>query len=290
MGVGHVLAGTPVAAAVGLKSLRAQGNVCLGLHSMRCHIGSRHRHDALNSALRQVFGAAGLFKSIEPVGVFAGVQDAHERPDHCLLADDGQDLFTDLSMVFANDRNVRVVVEEQERVKVNKYGQKCRRAGVYFQPLVLEARSGGMSKTTANISKKHAMLAVHRLCSDPMFLHRRWLQKLSIKVQVLNLNLVATCMPYGDAYYTRTETRNAGASVCFVFQSPDNPLDKRQIKGEGAEAGKGFPLPVLFCPPGHQRIRRRGVYIVFVRGLSPRRRDTKCKRRCRDDNPERVAW
>jgi hypothetical protein len=71
----------------------------------------------------------------------------------------------------------------------------------------------GMSKTTANIIKKHAMLAGHRMGSDPVFLHRRWLQKLSIKVQVLNANLGAMCMPYGDAYHTRSVTRNAGASV-----------------------------------------------------------------------------
>jgi hypothetical protein len=122
--------------------------------------------------------------------VFAGVQDAHERPDHCLLADDAQDLFTDTSMVFAKDRHVRVVVGQRERVKVNKYGEKCRRAGAFFQLLVLEARSGAVSKTTANIIEKHAMLAGHRMGSDPMFLHRRWLQKLSIKVQVLNANLV----------------------------------------------------------------------------------------------------
>jgi hypothetical protein len=196
-----------------LQSLRAGGNGCMGLHVMRCHIGLKHRHDALNRALSQLFGAAGRLKSIEPVGVFASVQGAHERPDHCLLADDGQDLFTDRSMVFANDRHVRVVVGERERSKVNKYGDKCRRAGAFFQPLVLKARSGGMSKTTANIIKKHAMLAGHRMGSDPMFLHRRWLQKLSIKFQVLNANLVAMCMPYGDAYHTRSATRNAGASV-----------------------------------------------------------------------------
>jgi hypothetical protein len=84
----------------------------------------------------------------------------------------------------------------------------------HFQPLVLEARSGGMSKTTTNIIKKHAMLAGHRMGSDPMFLHRRRLQKLSIKAQVLNANnLVAMCMPYDDAYNTRSATRNAGASV-----------------------------------------------------------------------------
>jgi hypothetical protein len=174
-----------------------------GLHVMRCHIGLKHRHDALNRALSQLFGAAGRLKSIEPVGVFAGVQDAHGRPDHRLLSDDGQDLFTDTSMVFANDRYVRVVVGERERVKVNKNGEKCRRAGAFFQPLVLEARSGGMSKATANIIKKHAMLAGHRMGSDPNFLHRRWFQKLNIKVQVLNANLVAMCMPYGDAYHTR---------------------------------------------------------------------------------------
>jgi hypothetical protein len=68
--------------------------------------------------------------------VFAGVQDAREHPDHCLLADDGQDLFTDTSMVFANDRHVSVVVGEHERVKVNRNGEKCRRAGALFQPLV----------------------------------------------------------------------------------------------------------------------------------------------------------
>jgi hypothetical protein len=100
--------------------------------------------------------------------VFGG-QDAHERPDHCLLAHDGQDLFTDKSLVFANDRHVRVVVGERERVKVNKYGEKCRRAGAVFQPLVLEARSAGTSKTTANIIKKQAMLAGHRMGSDPCF-------------------------------------------------------------------------------------------------------------------------
>jgi hypothetical protein len=103
-----------------------------GLHVMRCHIGLKHRQDALNRALSQLFGAAGQLKSIEPVGVFAGVQDAHERSDHCLLADDGQDLITDTSMVFSNDRHVRVVVGERERVKVNKYGEKCRRAGAFF--------------------------------------------------------------------------------------------------------------------------------------------------------------
>jgi hypothetical protein len=70
---------------------------------------------------------------------------------------------------------------------------------------------GGMSETKAYIIKKHAMLAGHRMGSDPMFLHWRWLQKLSIKVQVLNVNLVAMCMPYGDA--TRSATRNVGASV-----------------------------------------------------------------------------
>jgi hypothetical protein len=127
--------------------------------------------------------------------------------------DNGQDLFTDTYMVFANDQHVRVVVRERERVKVNTYGEKCRRASAFFQPLVLEPRSGGMSKTTANIIKKHAMLAGHRMGSDPMFQHRMWLQKLSIKVQVLNANLVTMCMQYGGAYHTSSATRNAGASV-----------------------------------------------------------------------------
>jgi hypothetical protein len=57
------------------------------------------------------------------------------------------------------------------------------------------------------------MLAGHTMGSDPMFLHMRWLQKLGIEVQVLNAKLVAMCMPYDDAYHTRSTTRNAGASV-----------------------------------------------------------------------------
>jgi hypothetical protein len=46
-----------------------------------------------------------------------------------------------------------------------------------------------------------------------MFLHRRRLQKLGIKVQVLNANFIAVCMPYGDAYHASSAPRNAGASV-----------------------------------------------------------------------------
>jgi hypothetical protein len=42
---------------------------------------------------------------------------------------------------------------------VNKYGEKCRKAGVWLEPLVLDARSGAMSKTIAKIIKKHAGLA-----------------------------------------------------------------------------------------------------------------------------------
>jgi hypothetical protein len=117
------------------------------------------------------------------------------------------------SMVFANDRHVRVAVGKRERVRVNKYDKKCPRAVAFFRHLVLQARSGSISKTTAKIIKKHAMLAGHMMGSDLMLLHRRWLQKLSIKVQVLNANLVAMCMPYGDANHTRSATRNAGASV-----------------------------------------------------------------------------
>jgi hypothetical protein len=115
---------------------------------------------------------------------------------------------------------------------VNKCGEMCRRAGAFFQPLVLAARFGGMSQTTANIIKKHAMLSGHRMGSDRMFLHRRWLQKRSIKVQVLNANLVAMCMPYGDAYHTRSATRNAGASV------------QRAVVGRQAHMGS-HPRPVV---------------------------------------------
>jgi hypothetical protein len=36
---------------------------------------------------------------------------------------------------------------------------------------------------------------------------------MSMKVQVLNANLVAMSMPYGDEYHTSSATRSAGASV-----------------------------------------------------------------------------
>jgi hypothetical protein len=68
--------------------------------------------------------------------------------------------------------------------------------------------------------------------SGPMFLHRRWLQKLSIKVLVLNANLVAMCIPYGDAYRTRSATRNA----CASFQ--------RAVVVQQAQMGS-HPRPVV---------------------------------------------
>jgi hypothetical protein len=51
---------------------------------------------------------------------------------------------------------------------VNEYGEKCRKAGAFFQPLVVEVRPGGMSETTTKIIGKHAMLAGHRMGSDPV--------------------------------------------------------------------------------------------------------------------------
>jgi hypothetical protein len=49
-----------------------------------------------------------------------------------------------------------------------------------------------------------------------MFLHRRWLQKLSIKVQVLNANMVAICMPYGEASHevSHAECKRLGSARC----------------------------------------------------------------------------
>jgi hypothetical protein len=83
-----------------------------GLRAVRCHIGLKRRHDALNYVLSQLFGAGGRLKFIEPAGIYAGVQDAHDRPDHCLLADDGKTRLTDTSMVFANEQHVRLALEE----------------------------------------------------------------------------------------------------------------------------------------------------------------------------------
>jgi hypothetical protein len=48
--------------------------------------------------------------------------------------------------------------------------------------------------------------------SDPLLLHRRRLQRPRIKVKVHNENMVAPCMLYCDAYHTRPDTQNAGAS------------------------------------------------------------------------------
>jgi hypothetical protein len=58
--------------------------------------------------------------------------------------------------------------------------------------------------------------------SDPTFLHRRWRQKLGIKVQVLHANLVAMCM-YGDAYHMMSAPRNAGELV-------QHPVVVRQVQ------------------------------------------------------------
>jgi hypothetical protein len=58
-------------------------------------------------------------------------------------------------------------MRERGRVKVDRYGEKGCRTGqgavdrALFQPLVLQARSGGMSHTTDKLIKKHTMLAGH---------------------------------------------------------------------------------------------------------------------------------
>jgi hypothetical protein len=72
-----------------------------------------------NRALSQLFSVAERLKSTEPVGVLADVQEAQDYPDRCLLADDGQDVCTDTSMVFAKDRLGLVAMEEHERVEEN---------------------------------------------------------------------------------------------------------------------------------------------------------------------------
>jgi hypothetical protein len=43
-----------------------------GLHAMRCHIGLKYIHDALNRALSQLFGGAYRLKSIELLGCLPG--------------------------------------------------------------------------------------------------------------------------------------------------------------------------------------------------------------------------
>jgi hypothetical protein len=145
--------------------------------------------------------------------VFTGVQDAHERRDHCLLADDGQDLFTDTSMVFANVRHVRVVVGERERVKVNKYGEKCRRAGASFQPHVQDHCQDHQEACYAGGSQDGLRPYV-----SAQEVARTSMQKLSIKVWVLNANLVkAHAFRGSDLVWIRGPhevcPRNTGALV-----------------------------------------------------------------------------
>jgi hypothetical protein len=70
------------------------------LHAMRCQIGLKHRHDALNRPLSHLLDAAGRLNSVEPVKVFAGVQDAHERPDHCPLRTMGKTCLRTLLWYF----------------------------------------------------------------------------------------------------------------------------------------------------------------------------------------------
>jgi hypothetical protein len=42
---------------------------------------------------------------------------AHGLPDHCMLADDGMDLFMDTSVVFANDRQCESVWPKANTLK-----------------------------------------------------------------------------------------------------------------------------------------------------------------------------
>jgi hypothetical protein len=60
---------------------------------------------------------------------------------------------------------------------------------------------------------KQATLAGHTTGSDPMLLHRTWLPKLNIKIEVLKANVVAMSISSTDANHTRPPTRIASASA-----------------------------------------------------------------------------
>jgi hypothetical protein len=130
--------------------------------------------------LGQLFGSAGISAHIT-----------------CLLADDGQDLFTDPSMVFANDRHVRVAVGLYERVKVNKYGEEVPQGRPIFPAPGVRGTLGEHVQDDIQDDSQDYYEACDAggsyFGSNPMFLRRRWLQKLNINVQVLNANLVTMC-------------------------------------------------------------------------------------------------
>jgi hypothetical protein len=116
------------------------------------HAGLKYRRDALNHACSQLFGSAGRLRSVGPVGMFAGVQAAHARPDYWLLANDGRDLLrTRLRHMRMIGRFPGVAMGEREQFKENKYGETFRGVCASFQLPVLQARSRGISKTTAVI-------------------------------------------------------------------------------------------------------------------------------------------
>jgi hypothetical protein len=77
--------------------------------------------------------------------------------------------------------------------------------------------------------------------SDPLLLHRRWLQRPCIKVKVHNENMVAPCMLCCDAYHTRPDTQNAGASgqlAVVVRQSQLGSHPRSVVRNVQAMIGK----------------------------------------------------
>jgi hypothetical protein len=104
-----------------------------------------------------------------------------------------------------------MAVGERERAKVNMYGEKYRRVGAFFHPPVFRVALG---EHIQDHSQDHQEACDADGSLNGIRPHvSSQLQKLNIKVQVLNANLVAMCMPYGDAYHTRSPPRNAGTSV-----------------------------------------------------------------------------
>jgi hypothetical protein len=161
----------------------------------------KYRHDAINRARIQLFGAAGRLKSIELAGLFAGVQEGRELPDHCLLPGVGQDLFTVSSMVLANDRYVRMRTGEV---------LQCER----FVPA--SGVGGALGGHFQDHRQYHQEACDGRGSQDwlgTVFLDWRRLPKMRIKVQVLNASPLAMCTPYGAAHHMTPATRKAGASV-----------------------------------------------------------------------------
>jgi len=179
-------------------------------HALSCkwYGGLIYRHDLVKCVIGDICRHAQAFYELEPKHIFA--QDK-TRPDILIhFGKDGHDIAYDLTIVnpVRNEAAVNSTLRDEqgflateEKVKADKYAEKCAMSGTSFCPIVLSAFGGvlnnsystGLSPLIHRIRKNH-FCAPNWAAPDRTIY---WLQRISIALWSGNVAKVKPFLAQG---------------------------------------------------------------------------------------------